>query len=59
MRPAGGHDVPSPIVGIGGINHENAGLVKETGAAGIAVITAISRETDPRKAAMELKKIFR
>lgn len=50
--------VKIPVVGIGGINNENAGLVKETGAAGIAVITAISREADPRAAAMELKKIF-
>ena len=39
-------------------NHENAALVKETGAAGIAVITAISREADPREAAIKLKKIF-
>ncbi len=50
--------VKIPVVGIGGINHENAVLVKETGAAGIAVITAISREADPRAAAIKLKKVF-
>jgi len=50
--------VKIPVVGIGGINLENAFLVKETGAAGIAVITAVSQDKNPREAAMKLKNIF-
>ena len=50
--------VKIPVVGIGGINLDNAELVKETGAAGIAVITAVSQNADPREAAKKLRKIF-
>ncbi len=40
-----------PIIGIGGITAENAALVLEAGADGVAVITSISRADDPRSAA--------
>ncbi|MBP8081815.1 MAG: thiamine phosphate synthase [Spirochaetes bacterium] len=50
--------VKIPVVGIGGINLANAELVKETGAAGIAVITAISQDDNPREASVKLRKIF-
>lgn len=46
-----------PIVGIGGINADNAHHVVEAGADGIAVISAISMATDPKRAAKQLKKI--
>jgi thiamine-monophosphate kinase len=38
---------PLPVVAIGGINAENAGLCLSSGAAGVAVISTISRAKDP------------
>ena len=46
-----------PIFAIGGITHENADSVFETGVDGIAVITAIFGAGDPEKAARELASI--
>ncbi|WP_312470876.1 thiamine phosphate synthase [Neobacillus sp.] len=43
-----------PIVGIGGITHENARSVVEAGADGVSVITAISHEASPMVAARAL-----
>jgi thiamine-phosphate pyrophosphorylase len=43
-----------PIVGIGGIQAENALPVLQAGADGVAVISAISRAESPRKAAAAL-----
>lgn len=43
-----------PIVGIGGINKQNANKVIETGADGVAVISAISEANDPQQAAKSL-----
>ncbi|WP_226482353.1 thiamine phosphate synthase [Natrinema amylolyticum] len=42
--------VSIPIVGIGGITADNAGPVVEAGAAGVAVISAITAASDPRAA---------
>ncbi len=49
--------VKLPIVGIGGINHENAKSVISAGADGIAVVSAIVSADDPLHAAGELKKL--
>jgi thiamine-phosphate pyrophosphorylase len=51
-------DVTIPIVGIGGINRHNSAPVFEAGADGIAVISAISKEADPKQAAELLKRTF-
>ena len=48
-----------PVVGIGGIDRSNAAAVFETGAAGIAVVSAICGAADPRRAAAELAEIAR
>jgi thiamine-phosphate pyrophosphorylase len=42
------------IVGIGGINTENAGSVLDAGAAGVAVITVITKASDIQKAVAKL-----
>lgn len=52
IRQAVGEDMP--IVGIGGIGAENASAVREAGADGVAVISAISRAESPREAAAAL-----
>jgi len=49
--------VKIPLVGIGGLNRENAGEVIKNGADGIAVVSAIVAADDPEKAARELSKI--
>jgi len=46
-----------PMVGIGGINAENAAQVIKAGAQGIAVISAIVSQRDPLKATRNLRKI--
>jgi thiamine-phosphate pyrophosphorylase len=46
-----------PVVAIGGITDRNAGLVREAGADGIAVVSAILGAPDPREAARRLKRI--
>lgn len=43
--------LPIPVVAIGGINASNAGSVLATGAAGVAVVSAILGAPDPRAAA--------
>ncbi|PLT28450.1 thiamine phosphate synthase [Peribacillus deserti] len=48
--------IQTPIVGIGGINQENASMVMEAGADGVSVITAISHAESAFKAAAELSK---
>lgn len=47
-----------PIVGIGGINADNADEVVKAGADGVAVITAISHSSNPADAAGKLKNII-
>lgn len=44
-----------PMLGIGGINEHNAGAVISAGAHGVAVITSILGQDDPRVAAERLK----
>jgi len=46
-----------PVVAIGGITDRNAGLVREAGADGIAVVSAILGAADPREAARRLKRV--
>jgi thiamine-phosphate pyrophosphorylase len=49
--------VPIPVVGIGGITLENAALVMQSGAAGVAVISAVIGAPDPEAAARRLRQI--
>lgn len=49
---------PVPVVGIGGITKDNAAAVMRTGAAGIAMMRAISGAERPDLAAAELLKII-
>lgn len=51
--------VSIPVVGVGGVNKENASQVIKQGAAGIAVISAIIGASDPKKATSELSKIVK
>lgn len=48
-----------PRVGIGGINRTNAGLVTGAGADGVAVVSAITRSSNPQEAAAELKRLMK
>jgi thiamine-phosphate pyrophosphorylase len=50
--------VDLPIVVIGGINKENAGLFRGRGIDGLAVVSAILAQPDMRLAAAELKRLF-
>lgn len=45
-----------PVVGIGGIKHDNAAAVIEAGAKGVAVVSAITRQADPQSAAQAIAK---
>lgn len=49
--------VQIPVVAIGGITEENAGLLKGTGIAGIAVVSAIFAQENIREAAARLNRI--
>jgi thiamine-phosphate pyrophosphorylase len=48
-----------PVVAIGGVSIENAASLREAGADGLAVISAICRSPDPRGAAASLKQVMR
>ncbi|MDR2079276.1 MAG: thiamine phosphate synthase [Treponema sp.] len=50
--------VTIPVVGIGGVNGDNAGAVIKAGAAGIAVISGILSQPDIKEAARELRTII-
>jgi thiamine-phosphate pyrophosphorylase len=50
--------VKIPLVGIGGLNHENAADVIRNGADGVAVISAIVAAEDPAAAAAELNQLI-
>jgi thiamine-phosphate pyrophosphorylase len=50
--------VSLPVVGIGGIGPQNAGEVKKTGVAGIAVISAILSQPDITEAARALGRAW-
>ena len=45
---------PCPTIAIGGLRHGDAGALKAAGAAGIAVVSAISRAPDPQAATRAL-----
>lgn len=45
-----------PVVGIGGIDAENAGAVIQAGAAGVALISAVIGAQDPEAAARDLRR---
>ena len=47
-----------PLVGIGGLNRDNAAEVIRNGADGVAVVSAIVAADDPRTAADDLKKMI-
>lgn len=51
--------VKVPFLGIGGIKADNVEAVVSSGAAGAAVITAITLSPDPRRAAQELMEKMR
>jgi thiamine-phosphate pyrophosphorylase len=50
--------IPLPIIAIGGINKDNTPLVRETGAYGIAVISAVCCEKDPEEAVRCLRRLL-
>ena len=54
-----GRRVRAPYLAIGGVNEGNVGRVMEAGAAGAAVITAITLSTDPAAAARRLASAIR
>ena len=47
-----------PVVAIGGITLDNAHELKDTGIAGLSVVSAIMSADDPKKASEELLNIF-
>ncbi|WLR54173.1 thiamine phosphate synthase [Mesobacillus subterraneus] len=51
-------DFGIPMVGIGGINVDNAAVVMNAGADGVSVITAISHADDVKEAAARLRDIM-
>ncbi len=50
--------IPLPIIAIGGINKDNTLLVKESGAYGIAVISAVCCEKNPEEATRCLLRLL-
>ena len=51
-------NIKTPIIAVGGINISNVRAVSQSGATGIAVISAIMEAKDPQKAAYELRAIL-
>lgn len=47
-----------PVVAIGGITHDNAGELLDTGIAGLSVVSAIMSSDDPKKSSEKLLNIF-
>jgi len=50
--------IPLPIIAIGGINKDNTLSVRETGAYGIAVISAVCCQKDPEEATRCLRRLL-
>ncbi len=50
---------PRPVVGIGGIDAANAAALRDAGAAGAAVISAVATAADPVGAVRELAAVWR
>lgn len=51
LAPAG-----VPVIGIGGINRDNAAAIRKAGAAGVAVIAAVVGSDEPERAARDLRR---
>jgi thiamine-phosphate pyrophosphorylase len=51
-------EIPLPIIAIGGIARENIHRVMQTGVYGIAVISAVCCQKDPREAARNLRNLL-
>jgi thiamine-phosphate pyrophosphorylase len=51
-------EIALPIIAIGGINQENTPQVMKTGAYGIAVISAVCCQEDPKEATRVLRKLM-
>ncbi len=49
-------DIALPVIAIGGITPDKVSSVRETGAAGIAVMSGVLEAENPRKALLEYKK---
>lgn len=49
--------VPVPVCAIGGLNAENVGILKGAKIAGICVVSAIMKASDPKEAAMKLSRV--
>lgn len=49
---------PLPLVAIGGIGIEQAPMIARAGCAGIAVVSAVMKAEDPRRACEALRKAF-
>jgi thiamine-phosphate pyrophosphorylase len=52
------NNINIPVVAIGGITIENADELKDTGIAGLSVVSAIMRADNPKKASEKLLNIF-
>ena len=50
--------VPIPVNAIGGLNKDNLFVLKDSGIAGICVVSAIMKVADPETATRELKQAF-
>jgi thiamine-phosphate pyrophosphorylase len=50
---------PVPLVAIGGIGAANISAIKNAGAAGAAVISAVAAATDPVAATRDLSELFK
>ena len=51
--------VPIPVNAIGGLNKDNIFVLKDSGIAGICVVSAIMKSPDPENATRELKQTFK
>ncbi len=51
-------EISIPVVGIGGINAQNAAKLKNTGISGIAVVSAIIAQKDIKLSAKKMLEIF-
>jgi len=51
-------EIPLPIIAIGGLTLENIPRVMQAGVYGVAVISAVCCQKDPRKAARNLRKVL-
>jgi thiamine-phosphate pyrophosphorylase len=52
-------EIRAPLIGIGGITHDNVGEVIQAGAAGVAVISAVCAADDPEHATRRFIEVIR